>query len=370
MVLAAPRWVLGALGLVFLAGCTADDGTGSERTKRPTLTPVAFTELPGWRDDNLSEAAAAFRRSCPRLTAGGDMRIIADNGEQRASADDWTRICQRAEQARDARSARSFFEQNFQAFVVGGQGVEAKYTAYYEPDLRGSKAPSRRFTTPVYRKPPDLQAGKPYLTRAEIENGALRSKGLEIAWVEDPIGLFEMQIQGGGRIQLAEGGSLRLGFDATNNRPYTAIGKVLVDEGAIPKDQVSAQSIRKWLQANPQRSRDVMRRNERYVFFKDTKGAGPVGAQGVTLTSGRSLAIDAAVLPYGVAVWVDTMRPGARAGTAATPYRRLMVAQDTGGDIKGPGRGDIYLGSGNAVGDVAGRFNSGGRMYVLLPKKN
>jgi membrane-bound lytic murein transglycosylase A len=367
--MAALRWVFGALGLVALAGCGGGEGPSSERTTRPTLSSAAFTELPGWRDDNLTEAAAAFRRSCPRLIAGGETRIAADNGEQRTGADDWKRVCQRAETARDARSARAFFEQNFQAFAVGGQGVEAKYTAYYEPDLRGSKAPSRRFTIPVYKKPTDLQAGKPYLTRAEIENGALRGKGLEIAWVEDPIGLFEMQIQGGGRIALSEGGSLRLGFDGTNNRPYTAIGKVLADEGAIPKDQVSAQSIRKWLQTNPQRSRDIMRRNERYVFFKDTRGAGPVGAQGVTLTSGRSLAIDAAVMPYGIPVWVDTMRPGARNGPA-TAYRRLMVAQDTGGDIKGPGRGDIYLGSGNAIGDIAGRFNSGGRMYLLLPKKN
>lgn len=366
--MAALRWVFGALGLVALAGC-GGEGSGSERTTRPILASVAFTELPGWRDDNLTDAAAAFRRSCPRLIAGGDTRIAADNGEQRTGADDWKRVCQRAEQARDARSARAFFEQNFQAFAVGGQGIEAKYTAYYEPDLRGSKAPSRRFTIPVYRKPPDLQAGKPYLTRAEIENGALRGKGLEIAWVEDPIGLFEMQIQGGGRIVLSEGGSLRLGFDGTNNRQYTAIGKVLADEGAIPRDQVSAQSIRKWLQANPQRSRDIMRRNERYVFFKDTRGAGPVGAQGVTLTAGRSLAIDATVMPYGIPVWVDTMRPGARGG-AATAYRRLMVAQDTGGDIKGAGRGDIYLGSGAAMGDIAGRFNSGGRMFLLLPKKS
>jgi membrane-bound lytic murein transglycosylase A len=365
--MAALRWVFGALGLVALAGCTGPEGPGSERITRPTLAAVAFTELPGWRDDNLTDAASAFRRSCPRLIAGGESRIAADNGEQRVTADDWKRVCQRAELARDARTARSFFEQNFQAFAVGGQGIEPKYTAYYEPDLRGSKAPSRRFTIPVYKKPPDLQAGKPYLTRAEIENGALRSKGLEIAWVEDAIGLFEMQIQGGGRILLAEGGSLRLGFDGTNNRPYTAIGKVLADEGAIPKDQVSAQSIRKWLQTNPQRSRDIMRRNERFVFFRDTRGAGPIGAQGVTLTSGRSLAIDAAVMPYGIPVWVDTMRPGARGGTA-TPYRRLMVAQDTGGDIKGAGRGDIYLGSGNAIGIIAGRFNSGGRMFLLLPK--
>lgn len=367
--MAALRWVFGALALAGLAGCTAGEGGGGERTPRPQLRTVAFAELPGWSNDNLGEAVVAFRRSCPRLIAGGDTRIAADNGEERATADEWKRVCQRAAQARDARAARAFFEQNFQAFAIGGQGIEAKYTAYYEPDLRGSRAPSRRFTIPVYKKPPDLKAGAAYLTRAEIENGALRGKGLEIAWVEDPIGLFEMQIQGGGRIVLAEGGALRLGFDGTNNRPYTAIGKVLADEGAIPKDQVSAQSIRKWLQANPQRSRDIMRKNERYVFFKDTRGAGPVGAQGVTLTSGRSLAIDAAVMPYGIPVWVDTMRPGARGG-APTPYRRLMVAQDTGGDIKGAGRGDIYLGSGNAIGDIAGRFNSGGRMYLLLPKKN
>ncbi len=367
--MAALRWVLGALGLVALAGCTGGEGVGSERTTRPSLATVAFTELPGRRDDNLTEAASAFRRSCPRLIAG-DTRIAADNGEQRTSADDWKRVCQRAEQARDARSARTFFEQNFQAFSVGGQGVEPKYTAYYEPDLRGSKAPSRRFTIPVYKKPSDLQSGKPYLTRAEIENGALRGKGLEVAWVEDPIGLFEMQIQGGGRVALSEGGSLRLGFDGTNNRPYTAIGNVLIEMGVLQKGSATWPAIRDWLKRNPQQARDVMRKNERYIFFRDTKSASATGAEGVPLTAQRSLAVDTTLTPYGTPIWIDTVRPVARKPGATEPYRRLTIAQDTGAAIVGPARGDVYFGNGSQAADWAGRMNSEGRAIVLIPNKS
>ncbi len=366
-------WFTLALLGAGLAACGSEAGAPADGTaargKPAVATAVSFNDLPGWREDNPVEAVAALRRSCPKLIAGGDTRMRIDAGELRASADDWRRICAAADQGagRDAAAARGFFERHFQAWSLGGPGVEAKYTAYYEPEIKGSKAPSRRFTVPVFKRPPDLNADTPYLTRTEIENGALRGKGLEVAWVEDAIGLFEIQVQGSGRIALSEGGVMRLGFDGTNNRPYTAIGKVLVDDGSLAKGEVTWPRIRQWLLANPAKARDVMRRNERFVFFRDMRGGGPLGAQGVNLTSGRSLAIDPAHVPYGLPVWVDTQRPAPRAGT--TPFRRLMIAQDTGGDIKGPARGDIFLGAGAGVGDIAGRFNAGGRMYVLLPKR-
>jgi membrane-bound lytic murein transglycosylase A len=247
--------------------------------------------------------------------------------------------------------------------------VQGKFTGYFEPEMRGSKVPSRLFTVPVYRKPPDL-TDQPYLTRAEIEAGALKGKGLEIAYVQDPVGLFEMQVQGSGRIQLAEGGSMTLGFDGSNNRPYTAIGAVLVEMGVMKKEDATWPAIRDWLKRNPQQARDVMRKNERYIFFRDTRTSAPIGAQGVPLTAQRSMAIDPTITPYGTPVWIDTRRPVYRKPGATESYRRLMIAQDTGAAIKGPARGDVFYGAGTQAADWAGRMNSDGRAIVLVPNKN
>ncbi len=222
---------------------------------------------------------------------------------------------------------------------------------------------------PVYRKPTDV-TDQPYFTRAEIEAGALKGKGLEIAYVQDPVGLFEVQVQGSGRIQLAEGGTMTLGFDGSNNRPYTAIGAVLVEMGVMKKEDATWPAIRDWLKRNPQQARDVMRKNERYIFFKDTKTSAPIGAQGVPLTAQRSMAVDPTFTPYGTPVWIDTRRPVYRKPGATESYRHLMIAQDTGAAIKGPARGDVFYGAGAQAADWAGRMNSEGRAIVLVPNKS
>ncbi len=248
-----------------------------------------------------------FAAPARRLTAGPDVKIATDGGEKTITAGEWKRICDTAGavKAGDARGSRDFFESNFRPLIIQAQG---KFTGYFEPEMRGSKVPSRLFTVPVYRKPSDL-TDQPYFTRAEIEAGALKGKGLEIAYVQDPVGLFEMQVQGSGRIQLAEGGSMTLGFDGSNNRPYTAIGAVLVEMGVMKKEDATWPAIRDWLKRNPQQARDVMRKNERYIFFKDTKTSAPIGAQGVPLTAQRSMAVDPTITPYGTPVWIDTRRP-------------------------------------------------------------
>jgi len=187
--------------------------------------------------------------------------------------------------------------------------------------------------------------------------------------VQDPVGLFEVQVQGSGKIQLAEGGTMTLGFDGSNNRPYTAIGNVLLEMGVMKKDDVTWPAIRDWLKRNPQQARDVMRKNERYIFFKDTRSQTAAGAEGVPLTAQRSLAVDTALTPFGTPVWIDTVRPVARKPGATEPYRRLMVAQDAGAAIKGPARGDVFFGNGPQAADWAGRMNSGGRAIVLVPNK-
>jgi membrane-bound lytic murein transglycosylase A len=352
------RALLLAPVLAWLSACA-----GEAMRSSADLRAANFADLPGWGNDSHAEALASFRRSCP-VIENRDMTVQTDSGPLTVTSNQWRRICAAAASvpAQDSRAARSFFEQNFRpvAFVN-----DARFTGYFEPELRGSRVPSRRYTVPVYRKPPDLGSA-PYLTRAEIEGGALRGRGLEIAYVGDPIGLYELHVQGSGRIALAEGGVMRLGFDGSNNRPYTALAKVLIDEGVLTKEEATWPRIRQWLQANPSRGREVMRRNERFIFFRDMQGQGPLGAQGVSLQAGRSIAVDPTYTPYGLPVWIDTQRPVEGRQTTQA-YRRLVVAQDTGAAIKGPARGDIFFGAGTSAADSAGRQNASGRFWMLVP---
>jgi membrane-bound lytic murein transglycosylase A len=333
------------------------------------MEPTSYNEIAGWAQDRHAEALVAFRRSCPKLTAGPDVRIATDGGEKTITAGEWARICEAAAGVKtgDARGSRTFFEQNFRPLIVQAPG---KFTGYFEPELRGSKVPSRLFTVPVYRKPPDL-TDKPYYTRAEIEAGALKGKGLEIAYVQDPVGLFEVQVQGSGRIQLAEGGTMTLGFDGSNNRPYTAIGAVLVEMGAMKKEDATWPAIRDWLKRNPQQAREVMRKNERYIFFRDTRTSAPIGAEGVALTAQRSMAVDPAIHAL--------RHPGvdrhASSGLSqAWRHRTLSPPDDSrrtrGAAIKGPARGDVFYGAGPQAAEWAGRMNSDGRAIILVPNKN
>ena len=366
------RWGVSSGGAILsiaaaglLAACA---GTGDgPAEKKVAMTPISYNEIAGWADDQHFDAVTAFRNSCPKLASGPDSKIATDGGEKIVTASEWKRICDAAAGVPkgDNRAARRFFEENFRPLVVQAPG---SFTGYFEPELRGSRAPSRLFTVPVYRKPPDL-TDKPYYTRAEIEQGVLKGKGLEVAWVQDAVSLFEAQVQGNGRVHLAEGGVLSLGFDASNNRPYTAIGSVLVEMGVMKREDVTWPAIRDWLKRNPAKGREVMRRNERYIFFKDTRSAAATGSQGVALVAQRSLAVDPTLTPYGTPIWIDTTRPVLRKPGATEAYRRLMVAQDSGAAIKGPARGDVFFGAGTQAADWAGRMVAGGRAIVLVPNK-
>lgn len=211
---------------------------------------------------------------------------------------------------------------------------------------------------------------KPFFTRREIDNGALAGRGLELVYLESPIDAFFAHVQGSARIRLAEGGVMRVGFAAKNGHPYTAIGKVLVDAGEIALKDVSMQTIRAWLSANPDRADQVMWQNDSYIFFREVtevdEDLGPVGAAQVPLTPGRSLAVDKAIHAYGLPVWVETTAPSGPNG-AREPFRRLMVTQDTGSAIIGAVRGDVFWGSGDRAGEIAGLMKDPGRMYVLVP---
>jgi membrane-bound lytic murein transglycosylase A len=356
--------VLAAAGL--LSACAGSGGNAAETTVR--MAPISFNEIAGWSDDRQGEALGAFKRSCPKLTAGPETRIVTDGGEKTVKPTEWKTICDAAGGIKDSdtRAARRFFEENFRPLVVQAPGM---FTGYFEPELRGSRAPSRIYTVPVYRRPPDLGDG-PFYTRAEIEQGALKGKGLEIAWVQDPVALFEVQVQGSGRIHLAEGGMLSIGFDGSNNRPYTALAGVMADMGVMQREDANWPAIRNWLKRNPQKGRDVMRKNERYIFFKDTRSTAAAGSQGVPLTAQRSLAVDPRFTPYGTPIWIDTQRPVAGKPGQVEAYRRLVIAQDSGAAIKGAARGDVFFGGGANAADWAGRMVGSGKAIVLVPNRN
>lgn len=335
------------------------------------LTPATFADLPGWEEDDPSEALAAFLRSCRKMESA---------------------VC---EAAARAGSARTFFETHFQPFAVSDGGdPEGLFTGYYEPQLLGSRQRSDRYRVPLYIRPPDLVmvdlgdfreelegqriAGRveegdlvPYPDRRAIEGGALSGRELELVWVDDAVDAFFLQIQGSGRVRLDDGSDagseMRVGYAAQNGHPYFAIGKDLVERGALRREEVSMQSIRRWLEKNPDLADDVMARNASYVFFEELKGEGPLGAQGVPLTPGRSLAVDRKHWTLGTPMWLDALAPAPREGEPDRPLRRLMIAQDTGGAITGVVRGDVFWGHGDEAAEVAGRMKHPGRMWVLLP---
>src|ERR1700741_1202482 len=303
------RWSVlsGGAALLAATGLLSACAGGGGAENKVGMTPISFNEIAGWTEEKQDEALAAFRRSCPKLIAAPESKIVTDGAQKTIAPGEWKQICDSAAAVKegDSRAARRFFEENFRPLVVQTRG---NFTGYFAPELRGSRAPSRLFTVPVYRRPPDLKE-QPYYTRAEIEQGALKGKGLEIAWVQDPVALFEVQVQGSGRIHLAEGGVLSIGYDGSNNRPYTAIGSVLAEMNVMRKDEVNWPAIRDWLKRHPQQGREVMRKNERYIFFKDTRTSAAAGSQGVPLTTQRSLAVDTVFTPYGTPIWIDTQRP-------------------------------------------------------------
>ena len=353
------------------------------------LRPVVFAEVAGWRDDAMSEALPAVRAACGVIVSGTADAPIGPGGMAGRTAD-WSAPCAALRAVPPADEAiRNTFETLFVPLAVDG-GSEGLFTGYYEPELKGARTRSAAYPAPLYRRPPDLITAdladfrpdleaetlvgrivdgrlRPYHARPEIDAGALAGQGLELLWLADPIDAFFLQVQGSGRVTLAEGGSVRVGYAASNGRPYTAIGRVLVDRGEMTKDAATMQTVRQWLRDHPDQAAAVMQTNARYIFFREVEGDGPIGSLGVALTPGRSLAIDASLLPLGAPMWVDTTYPP---GTpeAGQPLRRLMVAQDTGGAIKGAVRGDIYWGSGEAALRYAGPMKQQGRYYLLLPR--
>lgn len=338
---------------------------------RAFLTQTRFSRLPGWQTADLGPAFSAFRRSCAVIAGKPKLEPV---GSYAGTAGDWQKVC-----ARISGDPRRFFEDNFTPYAIGGDGL---FTGYYEPEIRASRTRHGAFQTPVYGLPADLIrvdlgqfapefagehiAGRisgqrlvPYATRAAIDAHGL-PKAKILFWCDDPVALFFLQIQGSGRVQFDNGDIARIAYAGQNGRPYTAIGRVLVADGQLDRDKVSLASIKAWLKAHPKRARTVMGANQSYVFFQESPVGdaklGSPGVEGVPLTPLGSMAIDLRRNALGVPYYV-----------AADPVHTLLIAQDTGGAIRGAVRGDVFFGFGGNAQARAGDMKSRGRMYVLLP---
>ncbi len=374
---------VGALLVLLLAAgaCAAPRPAGNVVTTASglQLEPVSFADLPDWDRGAQSEALVAFRRSCGRLTRLPADAPIGPRGLA-GQASDWLAACRAADivGAGEEAGARSFFQHLFRPYRLSdsGHGDLGLLTGYYLPQVMGARRRAPGYDVPLYRRPPDLVADpldaekvgrmadgqlRPYYTRAEIDAGALAGQELELVWLSSAVDAFFVSIQGSAEVMLSDGTSMRVGVAANNGQPYVAIGRLLIDQGEIAPEAVSMQTIAVWLAAHPERARDMMERNPRYIFFQEVAGEGPVGAEGVTLTAGRSLAVDPAFLPLGAPVFLDTF------DAKGSPLRRLMLAQDSGAAIKGPLRADVYWGGGAIAEASAGAMKSPGRFYLLLP---
>jgi membrane-bound lytic murein transglycosylase A len=329
----------------------------------PGLAPANFADLPGWSADDQGQALIAFKRSCGALAKLSPNQVLAEG--RAGTARIWQAACNDA-RAVETSAARSFFERRFRPWrVYGESGDQGLFTGYYLAEVRGSFRRQGKYLYPIYGRPKDLIGDQPYRTRAEIDAGALTGQNLEIMWLDDPVDAFFLHIQGSGRAVMDDGRVVLVGFAAHNNRPYTAVGRLLVDRGELASNAVSMQSIRSWMAARPDRGKALMAENARYVFFRQLTGDAPVGAQGVPLVPGRSLAVDPHFTPYGTPVWLDATDPKDR----TKPLRRLLVAQDTGAAIRGQIRGDLFWGWGPEAAERAGLMQERGRWFLLLPRE-
>ncbi len=336
--------MIGALRAMTLAGAAATLAGGAAEAG-VSYEILRFDQLAGWAQDDHAAALRTFLVTCP------DMQ-----------APDWQAICAFAQQ-QTAGAARQFFELLFLPVLIR-DGRQPLFTGYFEPELNGSRSRTERFRYPLYRMPPEARRSGPWLTRRQIvESGVLEGRGLEIAWVDDPVELFFLQIQGSGRIRLQDGTTIRVGYGGSNGHPYRSIGAELVRRGIYKPHQVSAQVIRNWVRRNPEAGRELLLFNPGFVFFRVIReigeDQGPLGAMNQPLTPLRSIAVDPEFVPLGAPVWVEK--------DGAERMRRLMVAQDTGSAIRGAQRADIFFGTGKAAGQAAGKLRDGGRMLVLLP---
>jgi len=408
------HFIVPAIASILLLSCAPQSvDTGdvfappTSESKDYSLIPSVFGDVPGWNDDDLSGFATAYQRSCTPLLKRNSQSFFGKDSRF-GKNQEWQILCRKFNKINQnhQQTIRRFFEDNFTPhLVISGvvdQDIYKKYvmnpmplakstglfTGYYEAALNGSRTKQGAYQYPLRARPSDLVmvdlgkfrdelkgqriAGRvnsgrlsPYESHEEIINGELPAdQDKPLVWVDDPIDAFFIQIQGSGTITLDDGTMMRVGYAGQNGHPYYAIGRELIAMGVLTKDTVSMQSIRAWMEANPDKAQDLMIKNKSYVFFKEIEGEGPVGGSGIALTPLRSLAIDHSIIPYHMPVWLGATHPRSDKG----PINRLMVTQDTGGAIRGAIRGDVFWGFGSEAEDFAGEMKSQGRYWFLLPK--
>ncbi|NOY13588.1 MAG: murein transglycosylase A [Deltaproteobacteria bacterium] len=373
------RCLLSLCLLLVLSACVGKAPT-VEKLPAPVkvepLRPVNWSEVDGWAHAGPASALETFRKSCRAIS----------------KREQWQQVCAAVARVEvgDEQAARQYFEKYFQPYQVRNEdgSVSGTITGYYGPELAGSRVPTERFKYPLYGQPNDLliiDLGEiypelsnyrlrgrlvgnrvvPYYDRSKIDSSEQPLAGQELFWVDDPVELFFLHIQGSGRIRLPDGERVMVNYANQNGRRYRSIGKLLLERKVMTRDQMSMQNIRRWVEKNPEAGEQLLAENPSYVFFRELPAEfkSPPGALGVPLTAERSLAVDPRTIPLGAPVFLATTWPG-----SGEPLKRLMVAQDTGGAIKGQVRADFFWGMGDAAGQIAGRMKQDGRLWVLLPK--
>jgi membrane-bound lytic murein transglycosylase A len=375
------RTVAGAaFGLCLIA--SAPMQAEALHIRHAEVKALSFAALDGWKNDDQAVAFETFMKSCDAILQGSKAIRKAKPvyGGLYNACEKATTLA--AGGKVDTAQARKFFEDNFKpvrilppvhtyGYYTGADGF---YTGYYEAEVAGSRVKTEDYNVPLYGVPAKLAGKKSKVfsqyDRTKIEDGALAGKGLEICWIKSPIDAFFAQIQGSTRIKLDDGELLRLNYIASNGKPYTPVGRILIDEGVYTPEEMSMDKIREYMEANPEEGKALRLKNRSFVFFSETS-LGPkdecIGAQGIPLTPGRSLAVDPSIHVYGTPIWIDAKFP-LKSEVPQDTFQHLMVAQDTGSAIRGPARADIYFGHGEDVPHIAGRIKQFGKFVMLVPK--
>ncbi|WED44467.1 murein transglycosylase A [Legionella cardiaca] len=365
--------------------------------QRPKIKPLtlrqgSFSQLPGWKTADLQQSLEAFKVSCKTFLRQDPEKSVGSHLLE-LKAKDWQPACQIALAISPGtnKQAREFFEKWFSPVeFYDNQPVRGLFTGYYMPLLYGSRTKTNKYNVPIYATPSDLVTinlgqfdpsfkhrklvGRvtghrvvPYYTRAEINKGAIKNKAKVLVWIDNPIDRVFLEIQGSGIVELPDGELVYLGYAAQNGAPYTAIAKVLIDKGVMTKHTASMQGIKRYLTEHPKEMDKVLNQNKSFVFFDKLPQTAALGTQGVALTPGYSLAVDLKWIPIGTPLWLTTTRPDAHSDNQR-PFQRLMIAQDTGGAIRGLVRGDVFWGAGKKATYIAGHMKNEGHYWLLLPQ--
>lgn len=359
---------------------------------KPMFRVLSFDHLPGWGTAELKKSLETFKTSC-RAFIKQDPDQVVGTDDIELQAKDWHPACNAALQLNpEKESVKEFFQEWFAPVeLYANQPTKGLFTGYYMPLIQGSYTKSAEYNVPIYEVPKDLISldlglfiphlknrkivGRlvdnkvvPYYTREQINNGAIKNKARVLLWMKSPIDRLFLEIQGSGVVQLDDGSRIFIGYDGQNGAPYTAIAGVLIKKGVMTKDNASMQAIKRYLQEHPEQMNPIINQNKSFVFFRKLNLDGALGSQGVALTPGYSLAVDRQWIPMGAPLWLNTTRPDSANPDLNKPMQRLMIAQDTGGAIKGKIRGDVFWGGGDKATQIAGHMKNSGHYWLLLPR--